>query len=160
MNILRDFDQVSLWVYWWEIKLILHCYCRLSVQNYWLPNACKPTGARNRCIVGTREVQLNRSRRRRRVVTVRPARDAQPANTATVRVTHLGGWACMRARRLFIHRSLGIRLRRSPRTRHVVRHADAAFANGAAADPHFTLAVDLIDWKIKGPYTWKRSNNI
>jgi len=149
MNILRDFDQVSLWVYWWEIKLILHCYCRLSVQNYWLPNACKPTGARNRCIVGTREVQLDRSRRRRRVVTVRPARDAQPTPPP-----------CMRARRLIIHRSLGIRLRRSPLTRHVVRHADAAFANGAAADPHFTLAVDLIDWKIKGPYTWKRSNNI
>jgi hypothetical protein len=41
--------------------------------------------------------------------------------------------------------SLGIRLRdgfRSPLIRHVVRHADAAFVNGAAADRHFTLGVD------------------
>jgi hypothetical protein len=91
MYILRDFDQISLWDYWWEIKFILHYYCRLSVQNYWLPNACKPTCARNRCIVGTREVQLDGSPRRRRVVTVRPARDAQPTPPY---VTHLGGWAC------------------------------------------------------------------
>lgn len=145
MNILRDFDQISLWDYWWEIKFILHYYCRLSVQNYLLPNACKPTGARNRprrC----QEVQHCNSIDHLDAGEC-PASSGRTADTATVR--DAPGRACAPANSMLAldatPTSLGIRLRdgfRSPLTRHVGRHADKAFVNGAAADRHFTLGVD------------------